>query len=74
MQPRDPDPEVDPRYRCCLHVALAAVDPSRDQVMTVQPETRTDYPNRALLVSRIVSTERRRPRSADMARRTDCEL
>ena len=19
MQPRDPDPEVDPRYRCCLH-------------------------------------------------------
>ena len=24
MQPRDPDPEVDPRYRCCLHVRVAA--------------------------------------------------
>ena len=23
MQPRDPDPEVDPRYRCCLHVQVA---------------------------------------------------
>ena len=22
MQPRDPDPEVDPRYRCCLHVQV----------------------------------------------------
>jgi shikimate kinase len=22
MQPRDPDPEVDPRYRCCLHVRV----------------------------------------------------
>ena len=26
MQPRDPDPEVDPRYRCCLHVAVAELD------------------------------------------------
>ena len=26
MQPRDPDPEVDPRYRCCLHVRVTPSD------------------------------------------------
>jgi hypothetical protein len=29
MQPRDPDPEVDPRYRCCLHVRVALTDDVR---------------------------------------------
>jgi hypothetical protein len=24
MQPRNPEPEVDPRRRCCLHVRVAA--------------------------------------------------
>ena len=58
MQPRDPDPEVDPRYRCCLHERMERDEsPSDDHS---GPPRRPTFVQRQALKG-LIKQARKRP-------------